>query len=440
MKYLKSILLIGGISLVITILLSIPVHSLIFSRQTASAEEDSDPSYFSIYAMPKQRISIDRNPDAHRYRPQVVFNYNHNEYLVVWHNTYASGIRYPYARRLDINGKPIGDVFVLSNIVTNQVHPFVVYNGTDDVYFVVWMYDVSMTGSRYEIWGSILPWNATTCSDPFRIAHFEDPALDLWYPSAAWNSLHNEYLVIWDARFENNHNSIGFQRVDSDETLLTSGTITIVKAPHESDIVYNSTADQYLVVWTRKIDDVSLYNYIQGALLNWDASIYDIDALIYGECEDQGNPAVATAMSYYNIAFSCWYHDDPVLPSWVFSNIYDLNLQFLDFKFWASLNFEVLNPDITAKGSDGEWLFTWEMIETTGNTIKGFRYKYPSTHGSDVYQINDVSWYYRDPAVIGGGPGYLLTYTGRDSDPNHWQHIYATKIWQYADFLPLVFK
>ena len=119
---------------IFTLLLFLAIFSLttFVNSDSISSSIETVESITGSHVFPEQRVSIPRDPPAHRYRPQVAFNYIQNEYLVVWHNTTDSGLRYPYARRLDINGKPIGEPFMLSNIVTNQVHPFVVYNGTEE--------------------------------------------------------------------------------------------------------------------------------------------------------------------------------------------------------------------------------------------------------------------------------------------------------------------
>ena len=80
MKYLKTISLALGVLLIfITVFYS--------STTTASSEVrvthgtvDPNQSYLpSSYVLPEQKVSIDRDPDAHRYRPQVAFNDNHND-------------------------------------------------------------------------------------------------------------------------------------------------------------------------------------------------------------------------------------------------------------------------------------------------------------------------------------------------------------------------
>ena len=138
--------------------------------KASNLEQVSSPGVPTTQTV-EYKISIDRTPGCHRYRPQVAFNHRHNEYLVVWHNTCDLGFRNVYARRLDINGKPIGEPFFVSDLLNmDQAHPNVTYNGEDDVYMVVWMVDVSGNNSSYVIVGSTIPWNATHHGTSFSIS------------------------------------------------------------------------------------------------------------------------------------------------------------------------------------------------------------------------------------------------------------------------------
>ena len=411
------------------------------NAEKPSAEGFAPAAISDFFIAKEQKVSIDRDPDAHRYRPQVAFNYNHNEYLVVWHNTWADGDRYIYGRRLDLNGNPIGTPFSISCILNEQVHPFVVYNGTNDVYFVVWMYDGSGDNTNYQIWGSIIPWNAASCGSVFRVDNF-DTSLDLWYPSAAWDSVHNEYMVIWDTYTDGKDapQSIGYRRVLSYMLFGTSGTITTAKSPKESDIVYNPAADKYVVVWSRKVDDVSTERNIQGALLNWDGSTNDADFFVYGDWDDHRNPAIATNQQVYMVVLEAWsdwfgHWGDVLLP-------FDLSGTELNEIAYFQTIHDFKNPDIAARGTGGEFMWTYEIPwgTHTGLGYTTISYVHPNYDVIKSDSMVDSNWYRREPSIAGNGPGYLITYTGRSSNPSEWQHIYAIKLWQNTLFFPLVMR
>ena len=108
---------------------------------------------------PEVQISVPQYPECHRYQSDVAFNWNHDEYLVVWHQTWDDGTRQVYARRMSTSGQPVAAPFRVTTMSGNEVYPAVAYNASNDEYLLVWMYDVSGDGTRYDIRGRIVPWN-----------------------------------------------------------------------------------------------------------------------------------------------------------------------------------------------------------------------------------------------------------------------------------------
>ena len=107
---------------------------------------------------PEIQVSTSTNPETDRFFPAVAYNDNHDEYLVVWHNTWPDGRRDIYARRIDANGDLLS-WFSVATGVKSKFHPAITYNSTNDEYLVVWMFDVNGDGSAYEIWGRTVGWN-----------------------------------------------------------------------------------------------------------------------------------------------------------------------------------------------------------------------------------------------------------------------------------------
>jgi hypothetical protein len=326
----------------------------------------------------------------------------------------------------------------------------VIYNHTDDVYMVVWMYDVSGNNTRYEIWGSIIPWNATSFGTVFQIGNWSDP-YNMWYPTVAWNHVQNEYLVIWDTYMAGNPQhtplNIGYRVVSSDGTPGAGGTITTDNSPIESDMVYNPSVDQYFIVWQALQSGETDKYYIYGHILNADLSTARSDYRIYLDLDewydDYRNPAIATdEQAWYTVALQAW---SPTYDSWkVVTETLDVNGD--SAGGYRQIGGTVqYNPDIVARGGNLEWLLTWESTEVAGTAINGMRYIFPYEPDEIIVpdnlpQLYFAFWHNRVPAVVGGVHGYLITYTGRSNDPNDWQHIYATKVWQAGIFIPLIIR
>jgi len=87
---------------------------------------------------PEVQISVPQYPECHRYQSDVAFNWNHDEYLVVWHQTWDDGTRQVYARRMSTSGQPVAAPFRVTTMSGNEVYPavaadipryFIVYEG-----------------------------------------------------------------------------------------------------------------------------------------------------------------------------------------------------------------------------------------------------------------------------------------------------------------------
>jgi hypothetical protein len=109
-------------------------------------------------------ISTPSSPlDANRHRPAVAHNWQHHEYLVIWHNQWP-GNRDIYAQRVSEDGALVGPWFAVSAGAGDRFHPTVAYNATNDEYLVIWQYEVS--SGVYEVWGRRITWNAANLHLP----------------------------------------------------------------------------------------------------------------------------------------------------------------------------------------------------------------------------------------------------------------------------------
>ena len=92
-------------------------------------------------------------------------------------------------------------------------------------------------------------------------------------PAIAYNSLHDEYLVVWsNTRSAGATKDIYARRVRGDGTLLSNFTIVHSANFHnyEPDVAYSPTQDEYLVVYT--YDDPSTDSDIWARRVKWDGS------------------------------------------------------------------------------------------------------------------------------------------------------------------------
>jgi hypothetical protein len=115
-----------------------------------------------------------------------------------------------------------------------------------------------------------------------------------YLPAVAYNSRHNEYLVVW-YNDRGPTRDIYARRVRSDGTLLSHFTVTHNANfwNYDPDIAYSLIHDEYLVVWTYK--STLTGNDIWARRVSWDGSWLGSEFQIGrpDKSGDQASPAVA---------------------------------------------------------------------------------------------------------------------------------------------------
>lgn len=171
----------------------------------------SQPFYISDMGAPGSALY-----DA--YEPDVAYNSQDDEFLVVWHADDNTGLLVDgefeiYGQRLSgDNGEErlpddfrISDMNVDGNVNFNAWQPAVAYNVSDNEYLVVWQGDDGVGGladNESEIYGQLL--NASTGAEvlpnDFRISHMGpdgNNSYNAYNPGVAYNSANQRYLVVW---------------------------------------------------------------------------------------------------------------------------------------------------------------------------------------------------------------------------------------------------
>jgi len=221
--------------------------------------------------------------------PVVVFNSTEDEYLVIWRGDDNSpgftDDKYEiFGQLLSDAGVEIGtNDFAISDVSSSTTFygaydPDVVWNSTDNEYLVVWRADDTGAGSQYneyEIYGQRLSSSAGHVgTNDFRISDMGGFGVSLSFyatvydPSVAYNSVDNEYMVVWrgtESNVSNGESEIYGQRLSalgadlgSNDFVLSdmgpSGDISYQAT--EPAIAYSSRSNEYLVVWQGE-DDTS---------------------------------------------------------------------------------------------------------------------------------------------------------------------------------------
>jgi len=223
---------------------------------------------------------VDANFDA--FDPAVVWNSVSNQFLVAFGGDFqAPSAREVYIQRLGQFGAAIGGDVVISEMGSDPTSSLfgafaidVAHNSTANEYLVVWQGDddTFTVDNESEIFGQRLASNgAELGSDDFLVSDAGgrgSATFGAASPSVAYNSARNQYLVAWhaDDTASDNENEIYVQQLrtggdavgPNDLRVSTTGPAGNTSFPAGSSAVaFNSTNDQYLVVWTGHVNNPS---------------------------------------------------------------------------------------------------------------------------------------------------------------------------------------
>ena len=419
---------------------SIPMAMGFAARENSQSDESSpkDTQAAFFYLNNEIRISDPTNPESERHLPAVAYNSVHNEYLVVWHNEWPGGHRDIYARRVSASGKLLS-WFAISAGSNDRAQPDVVYNATTDEYLIVWMYNASGDGKTYDIWGRTIAWNGAYQNPEFQIITW--PNRSFWTPKAAWNSVLNEYMVVWNAVDATTTvpTDVAHAILSPTGVKLYGAIVTTADHPHQTDITYNATKNEYLVVW-RRMQAPADGDIMAARLGGFGGQKITPPGVITvsNTAQDQRSPEVAT--NQHNRYVVVWEHAFPgPCCDWdIRSRELDNNGNLLgNESLIAASTEDETSPEVAARyGSGWEYLVAFQQDQPSGKVVWAIHKKPNSRTGFVVAEA--TFWDHETPAVAMGKVSSLITYTGdTGGDPNIHKHIYARRYIPNSVYLPL---
>ncbi len=159
-----------------------------------------------------------------------------------------------YGQWVTVDGTLLGSPFPISTAASDQDSASVAYNCNNDEYLVVWLDDRAEVDDNYntDIYGQRVSDTGALLGGEFPIS---TQANEQRSPAVAYNSTDNQYLVVWDdlrPRKSIGGNDIYGQRVSGAGTLLGGEILVstvVVAYRYAPAVAYNSIDNQYLVVW-----------------------------------------------------------------------------------------------------------------------------------------------------------------------------------------------
>ncbi len=371
------------------------------------------------------------------------------------------------------NGNPGYGAFWF--LVPNMT-PDVAYNPVTDQYLVVWYADdntAPLVDEEFEIFGQLV--DAATgqlVGSRIRISFMGpngNPNYDALLPAVTYNSVDNEYMVVWvadhlDLPLDNDHFEVFGRRVSATGQLLGPQTRLSEMGPSgdpvygaawwiKPDIAYNEHNNVYLVVWC---GDSNVAPNVDNEFEIWGRRFYPgltpVDGAQYtisvmGPAGDPGyfasQPAVAWD-SNHNSFLVVWEGDHNT--NGLIDNEFEIFGQFVpadpSILFWIVNNFQIslmggangdsvfdaFDPDVAYNPMFDNFFVTWAGDDNTWPTVDeefeiwGHLVAWDGTLLNTQYRLSamgfndgDPSFSAHSPAVISRRDEYHVVWHGDDN-------------------------
>jgi hypothetical protein len=230
-------------------------------------------------------------------RPAIAALPNLNQFLVVWQD-FQAGVLFDISGQLvNGNGTITGSKIAISNATGDQLAPAVAYNPTTNQFLVVWQHD-SQAASLMDIRGQLVNGNGTLSGSEIAISTTTSDTSNQTVPAVAYNSTTNQFLVVWQ------HDSQAASLMDIRGRLVDAAGTPIGSeisiSPTAGDtsnqtvpgVAYNSANNQFLIVWQHDSLTGTLLD-ISGRLVDANGSFPGTAFTISNAAGDQTTPAVA---------------------------------------------------------------------------------------------------------------------------------------------------
>lgn len=188
------------------------IHGAIVPRSTTNG---NDVTRFTICDAPGVQAD-----------PRVAFDTQNNRFFVVWEDgREGTGNYNVYGQLFDIDGTAVGTEKIISSRPQSQCQPWIIFDDVNNHFFVVWEEGINAANGPFEIWGQLFDVNGDELGSAKRISEPGDTYTDYNYPSAAFSSATQRFLVVWqqdDISAGSTRGPIWATVLDQDGTVVSS--------------------------------------------------------------------------------------------------------------------------------------------------------------------------------------------------------------------------
>ena len=292
---------------------------------------------------------------------EVAYNPGRNEYMIVWWDDRHWPDVDIYGRRVSDSGSPLGGSFSICRVGGEQWFPNVVYSSVGEEYLVVWEDE---RNSGLDIYGQHISDTGILDGPNFSIstARYSQEV-----PRTAYNSVVNEYLVVWTD--ERNKNTSGFdiygQLIKSPGIPKPTPPIGLDSTTHT--IEQWSGVEQITVKW-----DPPIAPGVDGYSILWDES----DDTVPDEIKDLEETSTQTTSPALGTGDSYWFHIRTVnsVGDWS-DEAAHLGPFFIDMDMpLSATNLESSTHNVSKWSSASVVMISWNPATDLHSGLRGYSY------------------------------------------------------------------
>lgn len=375
----------------------------------------------------------------------IAYNSQRYEYLVVWYGD--SGSNDVWGQRVSRNGSLVGSpIMIVDALGGGQCAPDVAYNNQHDEYLVVWE---RRDSAYYDIRARRVAANGWLPGAAFTIVSCSIPETYCIAPAVGYASAADRYLVIYEYG-----NIYGWEQYGMAARAFTSdgspdGSAFDVRPygggfpPLGLDLAYNLARNEFLVVWA---EGAGTTYAVLGRRVKMDGGAGTVGGIftIANTSTDDIYPSVAALPSPAGVG--------QYLVTWryVYSlSDRDIYAQRVAGDGSGAVGSPIIisnpaadqgSPAVAGNETSGQYLVAWSHASAPPFMFTGIRARAVSTGGDLLGQEEGVGGIVASqPAVsAGSGEGFLVAYQDTPLDASY-SGIYG-RLWGLRNYLPLVVK
>lgn len=344
----------------------------------------------------------------------IAFNPTTNQYLVVWEGddldpALAVGEDEIWGQLIDAAGNRVGDYFRISDMgpdgtgIFDARDPKVVYNSALNEFMVVWEGDddAATVNDEVEIFGQRISAAGTEIGADFRISNAGpdgDPNFDATNPDIVYNSVANQYLVVWDGESAvDGENEIYGQIIDATGAEVGTDFVISDMGP-PGDVVfdavtpaveYSPVTNEYTVIWRaddNPNDAFEIYGQrISAAGTEVGPNDFRISDMGAADADTGFGAFPNPEIAYDSITdqfLVVWQGEDDTAPlvggeSEIFGQLINSagaevgpnDIRISDMGPDGDTGFDAFNPSVAFGAGSGEFFVTWQSDDDTGTAV-----------------------------------------------------------------------